>query len=369
MHAVLRADASLTIGSGHVMRCLTLASALRARGAAVQFVCREYPGHLCDLIEGHGFAVTRLAASNSGTRVEDPPTDAAWCGASWQEDAERTRAAIDALGVRPDWLVVDHYALDHRWQTALRRSVDRIMVIDDLADRSHDCDLLLDQNYYVDGDTRYDLLVPPRSVTLLGPSYALLREEFLQARRSLRKRDGTVHRVLVSFGGGTANAEIIKTLQAIETLATPLNVDVILGASNRDQIPPGCYSTSGRATFHPFVSNMAEMIEKADLFVGAAGSTTWERCCLGIPSIIMSLARNQDAIAVGCANAGACLYLGRSEEVSSRMIGRVLQEATSNKKMLADMSVRASLLTDSLGTERVLRVIDAQSSSQLQSSN
>jgi UDP-2,4-diacetamido-2,4,6-trideoxy-beta-L-altropyranose hydrolase len=282
-----------------------------------------------------------------------------WLGASWQEDARQTRAAIAPLGVKPTWLVVDHYALDRRWEQALRPSVDRIMVIDDLADRPHDCDLLLDQNYYADGDARYDALMPSRSQKLLGPQYALLRPEFGDLREHLRRRDGTVCRVLVSFGGGDATTEILKTLEANEALADPLHVDVVFGASNRDKILEH-HSRHTWATFYESVSNMAAMIDRADLFVGGAGSTTWERCCLGMPSITISMARNQNAIAIGCAKAGACLYLGPREQVTVPMVARALHHAIRDPAMVADMGARAARLADGAGTERVLTAMQQQ---------
>ena len=143
---IVRTDASTTIGHGHVMRCLTLASALRERGANVSFVCRNHDGHLCDLIEERGFVVSRLPAPKAGLQAEDAPTHEAWLGSSEQEDAEQTRAVIEASGATPDWLVVDHYAIGWHWESAVRTSVGQIMVIDDLADRLHDRDVLLDQN-------------------------------------------------------------------------------------------------------------------------------------------------------------------------------------------------------------------------------
>ena len=179
MRVVFRADASVTIGTGHVMRCLTLAEALRKAGAEVAFVCRELDGNLAGLIEARGFDVHVLPPL-------EPPTDPlTWTAAHWHEDAAQTASF---LKTRADWLVVDHFALEHRWEKEMREHANRLMVIDDLADRVHDCDLLLDQNYLQE-PARYDTLVPAHCRKLLGPAYALLRDEFRRAREAWPRED------------------------------------------------------------------------------------------------------------------------------------------------------------------------------------
>ena len=174
MTIIFRTDASLLIGSGHVMRCLTLADELRLRGSNVMFICREHPGNLIDLIKDKGFTVAALQQPK--TEYFMTPEDvahAAWLGVSWKNDATDT---IPILGkTKPSWLIVDHYAIDCRWENMLRHHVGKIMVIDDLADRSHDCDLLLDQNLYQDMETRYNHLVSNSCLKFLGPKFALLR--------------------------------------------------------------------------------------------------------------------------------------------------------------------------------------------------
>ena len=169
MRVAIRTDASVDIGSGHVMRCLALADALRAGGEDIAFVCSETEGNLCDLIRQNDFGVFRL-----------PPQGD--LRAHWQQDAERTSDVLDTIWAHTDWLLVDHYQLDARWENALRATGVKIMAIDDIADRPHDCDLLLDQNFCRNMDGRYDGLLPQHANRLLGPNYALLRQEFSQAR-------------------------------------------------------------------------------------------------------------------------------------------------------------------------------------------
>jgi UDP-2,4-diacetamido-2,4,6-trideoxy-beta-L-altropyranose hydrolase len=200
MNVVFRTDASTALGSGHVTRCLTLAETLRAHGARVCFVCRSGEGDLSDSIAARGFIVLRLAVAASDE--SERSASCAPLGAGWQEDATQTQAAIHAAGEEPDWLVVDHYALDRRWELVLRSLSRRIMVIDDLADRPHDCDLLLDQNFDNPLHARYTRLLPADARTLLGAQFALVRPEFARHRPSaLARRSGQLRRVLVSMGG------------------------------------------------------------------------------------------------------------------------------------------------------------------------
>jgi len=144
MNILIRVDSSNAIGSGHVMRCLTLADSLREKGCNCQFVCRNHPGNLSALIQEKGYRVTLLPLQEF--QVEAYPHHADWVGADWQIDAKETGSLIATLETPPAWLVIDHYGLDARWETSLRPAVGRIFVIDDLADRTHDCDCLLDQN-------------------------------------------------------------------------------------------------------------------------------------------------------------------------------------------------------------------------------
>ena len=232
MKSIIRTDASVQIGTGHhVMRYLTLADELREHGAGAIFVCREFDGNLCGYIEEKGYIVHRLPVPNKQKHnIEGNLKHAAWLGTDWHTDARQVEEIIKDLDTALDWLVVDHYALDERWEGYLRPNVKKIMVIDDLADRVHDCDLLLDQNFYENLESRYDGLVPAWCKKLLGPKYALLRPEFREARRNLRKRDGHVKRIMIFFGGSDPTNETTKVLEAIRMLNRPdIATDVMVG--------------------------------------------------------------------------------------------------------------------------------------------
>lgn len=348
MRITFRADSSIHIGTGHIMRCLTLAHQFQNAGAAIRFICQETSGHLCDWIEENGFLVERLPD------ICDPFTDG-W----WEIDAEQT---ADRLEKHPtDWLIVDHYAIDYRWEKKARKFVSKIMVIDDLANRLHDCDILLDQNFYERMETRYDSLVPSHCLQLLGPHYALLRQEFRAARKMLRKRDGRVQRILLFFGGSDPTNETMKAVKAIECLALDdVIVDVVVGASNphRSQISEICRS-HGNLRFHCQINNMAELMGLADLAIGAGGSTTWERCALGLPAITVTTAQNQLEVTQAIAKQGCVIHLGTHLEVSSEMIAGMLQFVLSNPGLLVAMSEACLRLMDSTESEGIALITKA----------
>ncbi len=303
-----RVDASLAIGSGHVIRCLTLARAMQQKGAEVSFVCRQHEGDLIDMVSRE-FPVHNLPAV-SGSLDEDSDSHEHWLGTSWQQDANDTIAAIDAAGC--DWMIMDHYALDAHWQQELASYYRHLMVIDDLADRRHHADILLDQNEYPDREQRYQDLVNTDCQQLLGPEYTLLRDEF--TRLEPRDRSGEVKHLLVFFGGADNSNETAKTLQAVVSLATPLVTTVVLGSSNRHaatirQMAAGIADTEVLQA----VDNMAELMQQADLAIGAGGTTTWERASLGLPAITLSQAENHVAVNQAMHDRGACWYLGDTE--------------------------------------------------------
>jgi len=355
---VFRCDASLTIGTGHVMRCLTLAEALREAGAQCRFVCRAHPGHLTTLIRQRGFAVSELPWEAGWQCTETVPAHAAWLGADWCSDAELTR--LGAGDPAPDWLIVDHYALDARWESALRGWAKRIMVIDDLADRPHDCDLLLDQNWHgAQTALRYRGRVPDACQCLLGPQYALLQPEYAAWREKLPPRDGRVRRVLV-FLGGSDPANV--TARACDALMTEefahLEVEIVAGRNHPDL--QGLASLATRrphTTFFQGLPSLAEAMARADLMISGGGATTWERMCLGLPALVVSLADNQTATSQALAAAGFQTFLGAAAEVSAATIAAALHDALAHPERLRAQSRRAIDLVDGLGADRVCRRI------------
>lgn len=326
MKAYFRVDASTILGSGHVMRCLTLAGELRAAGCEVLFICRNLPGNLAAQIQTQRFAVELMPELTGQS--------------DWQRDVCAVKQVIAARGETPDWLIVDNYALDWQWEQAMRPYCRYIMVIDDLADRKHICDLLLDQNYYTDMRARYGNLVPENCRLLLGPQYALLRPEFVAARKNLPAAKGDVHRMLVFFGGSDSANETMKALQALEMLKLPgITVDVVVGSSNphRKAVQEVCRHMMPGCVFHCQINNMAELMARADLAIGAGGSASWERCYLELPAIGIAVADNQERLLTDLAEFGAIVGLGRSEKVTPSIL------ADNVRKVFMDNQLRETM--------------------------
>lgn len=340
------------------MRCVTLAHLLRNRDAEVEFISRPHPGHLCDHVERQGYRVRRLAAPRpTGAPPNDP---SAWLGATVTEDSEQTRLALAEIGRPADWLVVDNYALDASWEAPLRAQARRIMVIDDLANRAHDCDLLLDQNFYRDQERRYDGLVPARCETLLGPRYALLREEFIQARARAQPRSGHVGKLLVFLGGADPENHTATVLRALlQAGPSELGVDVVVGASNPHyaEVRELC-DLLPRAQLHRQTGNMAQLMLGADLAIGAGGATTWERCLLGLPSLTVVIAENQRRTTEDLSALGLVWYLGNAQELAVEVVANVLREALASPARLKEMSERALQFMENAGEQSMQELTD-----------
>jgi UDP-2,4-diacetamido-2,4,6-trideoxy-beta-L-altropyranose hydrolase len=327
-----RADASSAIGSGHITRCLVLAERLAGSGHPIFFISRHLPAVLCSRLGKAGFTVLNLPPDTMN-------------GVSFQErDAEQTlELAKQNLGGQEAILVVDHYLLDAFWEQRMRSRFRRILVIDDLADRPHAGDFLLDVTWGREIEKRYNGLIPPACKSFLGPRFALLREEFFQARTVIGKHSGAIKQVLVFFGGADHTQESEKILEAIKDPAfTEIEFNLVTGGLN-----PRSGAIFAQAWPQPQVkvfreySPMALLMAQCDLAIGAGGSSSWERCFLALPTIVISTAPNQETIARNLHQAGAIWYLGRSEEVSATMVNAKLKELLNSPETVRQVSLQA----------------------------
>lgn len=370
MKVAFRTDASLQMGSGHVMRCLTLADALKAQGAQCHFISRAHPGQLLDLIRQRGHMANSLpalvqlaqAAIKNDYIQPDESTEAlahaAWLGCDWQTDAAQTADILATL--HPDWLVVDHYALDKRWESALQRHYKKMLVIDDLADRAHNCDLLLDQNLGR-WPQDYASLVPANCQVLTGPHYALLRPEFAALRDySLKRRANSqgkqIKQLLITMGGVDLPNATGQVLEALKACPLPADscITVVMGAT-----APGLAQVRELAGQMPWpttvlvnITDMAQHMADSDLAIGAAGSTSWERCCLGLPTLIVVLAENQQPGAQALEAAHAARLIGAVSDIATQLPLAVRELIDSACQMR--MSHAASVITDGHGVEKIL---------------
>ena len=343
------------------MRCLTLARALRHRGAECRFICREHPGNLLELIRKQGFEAVALPLQDEDAQRpteadKQPLTHAPWLGSDWSTDAEQTKVGIGETAV--DWLIVDHYALDARWESAMRPRCRNLMVIDDLADRIHDCDLLLDQNLFKDMADRYEGRVPGHCGLMLGPVYALLQSQYADLHPRVPPREGPVRRVLVYFGGADADnltGMAITAFLALERENVTLDV-VINSSSSHAKLIRRQVDGYAQITLHEGLPSLAPLMMQADLAVGAGGATSWERCCLGLPSLVISLAENQKPIAAELDRQELIRWLGHKNEVSEARLVQVLREVC-EIGLSPDWSDRCLKRVDGRGVDRVTSIL------------
>lgn len=359
LRVAFRTDASVQIGTGHVMRCLTLADALRMHGADCVFLCRPHDGNLLHQIaeRGHRSLSLTPVPVESVARSPDDPSHADWLGTDWAQDADDTRQGLDGQAV--DWLVVDHYAIDHRWESAMRGSCNRLLVMDDLADRKHDCDLLLDPSLgRTDAD--YADLVPAGTTTLLGPQHALLRPEFAQLRaESLARRvEPELRHLLITMGGVDKDNVTGSLLDTLDACALPpdTRITIVMGIYSPWLGEVRARAERMRAATEVLVGvkNMARLMTDSDLAIGAAGGTSWERCCLGLPTIQLILAKNQMECAAAFSQLGAVSGITSPARISIELPA-ALQHL--NPDRLRDLSDRAAQICEGRGTSILAQLL------------
>ncbi len=349
-----RVDASVRIGIGHAVRCLTLANQLQKEGKHCYFICRSLPHFLREMLilNGHVLHILPRARFPQDRNGYD-----AWLEANPTEDAEQSREALK--GLKPEWLIVDHYSLGYSWETMQRAVVSKIMAIDDLANRHHNCDILLDQNLR-DGNP-YEKLINPETPVLLGPAFALLRPEFLRQRTTAKVKSGQICRVLVFFGGSDPTGDTLKTAMALACFEGLVEVEIIVGEINPSKEIIKAYCEQYEfLNFACQVDDMAERFSRADLCIGAGGSASWERLAVGLPTLTVVQEENQAENARQVEKHGVALCLGRSQFVTSEMIRKIVAELiSSGQERLHRMSSLAFDLVDGNGPLRVIKAMDA----------
>jgi UDP-2,4-diacetamido-2,4,6-trideoxy-beta-L-altropyranose hydrolase len=339
MKIAFRVDSSSSMGTGHLSRCLSLAEQLHALGSKVVFVSRILPGDTNSWIGSRGFELRTIGAELSEI-----------------EDADATRRA---LGLDCDWLIVDSYELGQQWRHVAKGIAKLLMVIDDLAEGPIDCNLVLNQNASEHSQARYLSLVGPATTVLSGPRYALLSGDFSRLSRPRRSRDGIIRNVVIFFGGTDPQEISLRALEALsDSRFDQLEVCVIVGPNypNRPRIRELASTRPGTRVLGP-QTDFAGLLDQADVAIGAGGVTMLERCSLGLPSIVVTVARNQEPGSRALAALGGIEYIGSQPAVRSADIGRALVKLLASPASVARMSELASTVVDGFGARRVAEVL------------
>ncbi len=336
------------------MRCRALAQVLRERGAEILFVARHMPDELRDLLLADGHACAFLPAAAGGDMGSD--LYAEWLGATEEEDARATLAALEEFA--PEVVVVDHYALSLRWESMVHPASKMLLAIDDIA-RAHASDALLDQNFAVEPLARYKGRVPSGCLLLLGARYVLLRPEYIDAARSPRDPGKPVRRIVVFFGGVDAGDMSGRSLEALnDGRFADLDVDIVIGPANPHAARITAAAARRKRTYiHQNLSSLADLFANADIAIGAGGTATWERCCCGVPSLVVTVADNQKPASLALAQNGIIRYLGDQSDVGAGMIAIGLHEMIADSNMRASMSQKGRLLVDGWGAARVAEIL------------
>ena len=345
----IRVDAGTQIGDGHFLRCFTLADELKKKFKQIIFVSNNLPTHFLKMIKKNNFKNYDI---NGYIHIQEKKLDPKIEKKLIEKDLIETKKILRKYKNSFNWLIIDHYGINHIWEKNIREYVEKIIVIDDLANRKHDCDFLIDQNYYEKMEKRYSKLIPNYCDFFIGPKFALLRPEFLNTRKNL-KRKNKFKQILISFGGSDPSNETKKVLLAVRDIEKKYRIDVIVGTTNpnKKQVMELCSKISF-CNFHEQVENISKYMKKADLAIGANGSTTWERCCLGLPTIVTSISKDQEKTAKSLSKIGCVINLGDGKKSTKSDYAKALNEI--NLKKMKEISKNCLTLVDGKGVKRVV---------------
>lgn len=351
MNFIIRADASRWIGSGHIMRCLVLADGLKAAGHQVTFICRPQAGDLLDFITGRGHKLLTLPPLTNIIRPEHGADYAAWLQVSWQQDVADVLANV----IYADWLVVDHYGINDQWEQKIKQSLScKLLAIDDLV-RPHNAELILDQTL---GRTQEEYLDPQitldtKPIVLSGVAFALLSPQFSHIRKRRLQRSPVSHRpkILISFGGIDEPNVTLRALIALSEFDALFTVLLSPRAPHYEAVKAWCDSHMN-VIHYDFVQDMASLMDEHDIAIGAPGTTSWERACLGLPNIVIPIAANQQDICQALLAHQASLLVQLSD-IENELLPTV-HNLLNNYSMFANANLK---LCDGEGLQRVINVI------------
>lgn len=352
-----RVDASESIGLGHMMRCLTLADELKKNGYHILFLCKEITKKLSEKIRFKGYDISFLESDF----IDKVNVTKGFQSIQFDQDIDGKKSLKALWGQEWDLLVVDHYGLDCRWEKEVRPVARCLMVIDDLANRKHECDILLDQSAQRKVQ-EYRQLVPSNCLILTGSNYALLRSEFQNLRRQYLnrqlKKEPSLKKILISLGGGDQTNHIVAILNGLSQSVSSLtcSVIVIVGESNMDKIKSSTQGLDISVDLRQFSDDMASLLLESDLVIGAAGTSAWERCCLGVPSIVLVLASNQLDNAKALLDRKAAIIIPSLNQIEEKLT-KVIEELIQFPDQLKKLAHAASQLVDGKGVVLVERKI------------
>ena len=337
----IRVDSSTKIGYGHFMRCMALADTLQ-KNFEINFITRSLEGSLISDIQKKGFGIFQFYSNSEKINEKN--------------DAQKTISLIKKHSGSKNILIVDNYQLSKKWETDVKPFVHKLIVIDDLPNRSHNCDLLIDQNLHTKVNGLYKGLIPPNCVKLIGPKFSMIRKEFRMMRKSVKPRTFPIKKILVSFGGSDTENQTLIALNSIKKMNGKINVDVVVGKANKTKKTLKIFCNKNKHfTYHEQIDNIADLMLSSDLSIGSSGSTTWERCCLGLPAIVSISSNDQRDIANSLSRKKCIINLGDVKKLKETNYLKAIINIKKND--LRTMSKNSLRLVDGNGTQRILKHI------------
>ena len=353
----IRADASVDIGSGHVMRCLILAEELRKNAFDVTFICRELDGNLINHIQSKLFSVIVLNFDKaSHYRCNFDSEYEYWLGCGLDDEISEMQSVMRGM---VDLIVVDHYAIDFRWEEAMRKFAKKIMVIDDMVNRKHDCDIFLSHHYYQDNASRYKKVIPHSCISLLGPKYALINSTFKKNKPKVFEKIKEIKKILIFFGGSDPRHLTLSMLDFIITynqLLAGFNFMILVGGQNSDhQSIEDKVKRISNVSLRNCVEDFSKLLSQFDLFIHAGGGVCLERSCLGVVGLVTSFTENQREVALSGSEVFHFYFDWHSLE-SARFL-EIFLNLTGNMGRVNDLRLASYAAVDGDGAARVFKVI------------
>lgn len=334
---LIRADASPKIGTGHVMRCLALAQAWQDAGGNAVFLMAEATP-----------AVRAKLASENCDVVSNPVRTGS------AQDADRTRECSESHDA--DWVVVDGYSLGARYQEQVRIGGRKLLCIDDGGECDYYvADIVLNQN--LNASEKFYRSRGADTQLLLGPGFSLLRREFVPWRKWRREISASGRNVLVTLGGSTPKEIGVRVMEALGSVNVEGFRGVFVVGGSTPDVPSleSCAAKSpGTITIRRDVSNMAALMSEADVAISAAGSTCWELCFLGLPSILLDVAANQIPVALELSRQECALYAGSANNISVAELAKSVETLLRSQETRRSLSRRSRQLVDGFGAQRVV---------------
>ena len=357
MNIAIRVDSSVKIGTGHVMRCMTLADSLRKNGAEVLFICREHDGNVNQFIIANGYNVEQLNTNPKNiveNRIEKDIYKS-MLGTSEVEDAKNTIEKIRDF--KPSWVIVDHYSLGIKWEQIIKKYTNKIFVVDDLANRRHDCDVLLDQNLYENMYNRYNNLIPRSSKRLFGPKYAILRNEFINQRKDNKIANENIKSIFIFFGGTDHfNLTEITLRSLMVNKLSQLNFNVVIGKYNPNKASIQQFSALYNNINLVIQTNeISKIMAKSDVAIGSGGSAIWEMCCLGLPSFIISFADNQLESVRHLSKNNIIEYHCHFDELKPAVLAQSFYDFITDNSKIKSIKRQCFGLVDGFGKKRIMK--------------